>query len=218
MGPGAGDEGAAGRGSSEAAPDAAVIVHPNNPDGRRWRARDLPPARLLVIDESFGDLDPGASLIALAARPGAVVLKSFGKFWGLAGLRLGFAIGDPALLARLAEALGPWPVSGPALSVGAAALADAGWAERARARLAGDARRLDALLAPHAAPAGGTSLFRLRRAPNALALAHRLAAARVLVRTFPWSGELVRVGLPAPDGWGRLEAALAGLARAPRAP
>ncbi len=162
-----------------------------------------------MIDESFCDLAPEASLIALAARPGAVVLKSFGKFWGLAGLRLGFAIGDPALVGRLAQALGPWPVSGPALAIGAAALADRPWAERARARLARDARRLDALLAAHGEPAGGTDLFRLLRVPDAAAFAGRLARARILVRTFPWSRELVRVGLPGPAGWERLEAALA---------
>ena len=191
------------------APDAFVSVHPNNPDGRLWHADELPATRLTVIDESFADLVPDASLVALAARPGVVVLRSFGKFWGLAGLRLGFAIGDPGLLRALAEALGPWPVSGPALAIGAEALADRGWAERTRARLARDARRLDALLARHGAePAGGTDLFRLVRTADAAALRDRLAARRVLVRTFPWSRRMVRVGLPAPASWARLEAAL----------
>ena len=195
---------------AEGPPDAFVAVHPNNPDGRVWRADELPPARLTVIDESFGHLAPGASLIRLAARPGVVVLRSFGKFWGLAGLRLGFAIGDPGLLGRLAEALGPWPVSGPALAIGAEALADRAWAERTRARLARDARRLDAVLARHGAePAGGTDLFRLVRVADAGAFRDRLAAHRVLVRTFPWSDRLVRLGLPAPGAWARLEAALA---------
>ena len=209
-GPGA-DGGPTGVGAPAGAggpAEAVVVVHPNNPDGRRWRAEELPRAPLTVIDESFCDLVPQASLIALAARPGVVVLKSFGKFWGLAGLRLGFAIGDPALIARLAQALGPWPVSGPALAVGAAALDDGRWAERARARLASDARRLDGLLGAHGAPAGGTDLFRLLRVPDAAGFAGRLARARVLVRSFPWSRELVRVGLPGPEGWARLEAAL----------
>ncbi|MGB3555706.1 MAG: aminotransferase class I/II-fold pyridoxal phosphate-dependent enzyme, partial [Jannaschia sp.] len=87
---------------------ARVIVHPNNPDGR-LRTEAEADAPLCVIDESFCDTMPDASLVRLAARPGTVVLKSFGKFWGLAGLRLGFAIARPETLAPLAEALGPWP-------------------------------------------------------------------------------------------------------------
>ena len=120
-----------------AAADALVVVHPNNPDGRLWRAETLPPAPLTVIDESFCDAVPGASLMRLAARPGVLVLRSFGKFWGLAGLRLGFAAGDPALVGALAEALGPWPVSGPALEIGALALEDGRWAEAARSAARG---------------------------------------------------------------------------------
>ena len=198
---------AAGWAVAERGPaDAAVVVHPNNPDGRL--AGVAPDAPLTVIDESFCDALPGATLVAAAARPGALVLKSFGKFWGLAGLRLGFAIGDPALLAALAERLGPWPVSGPALAIGAAALADRGWAAAARIRLHADAARLDALMAPHGALAGGTPLFRLYDC-DAPALHARLARARILSRPFPWSDRRLRLGLPAPDAWPRVEAALA---------
>ena len=198
--------------SDPAPSDALVVVHPNNPDGRLWRAAELPAAPLTVIDESFCDLMPGASMMALAARPGTVVLRSFGKFWGLAGLRLGFAAGEPALIGALAEALGPWPVSGPALEIGAAALDDAPWAEAARARLAADAARLDALvLARGARLAGGTDLFRLYEVADAGAWADHLARARILARTFPWSGRLIRLGLPPPGAWARLGAALAGL-------
>ena len=185
--------------------DAAVAVHPNNPDGRLHPG--APEADLVVIDESFCDADPGASLIAAAARPGTLVLKSFGKFWGLAGLRLGFVIGDAALVDELARRLGPWPVSGPALAIGAAALADADWADRTRARLAADAERLDALMAPHGALAGGTLLFRLY-ACDAPRLHERLARARILSRPFPWSDRRLRLGLPAPGDWPRVEAAL----------
>jgi len=198
-------------GEEATAPAAArVAVHPNNPDGRLWAPADLPEGALTVIDESFCDLMPEASLIALAARPRTLVLKSFGKFWGLAGLRLGFAIGDPALVARLAEGLGPWPVSGPALAVGTAALGDAAWAEATRARLVRDATRLDALLAAAGAEVtGGTALFRLARVGDAAGLAERLARARILVRSFPWSDAEVRVGLPGTEaGWSRLAAAL----------
>ncbi|WP_299836874.1 threonine-phosphate decarboxylase [uncultured Jannaschia sp.] len=188
--------------------EAIVIVHPNNPDGRLHSETDAD-APLAIIDESFCDVTPDSSLIRLAERPGTVVLKSFGKFWGLAGLRLGFAIARPETIARLAEALGPWPVAGPALAIGTAALGDAEWADRTRARLAADAARLDALMAPHGTCLGGTTLFRLYALPDASAFQSRLAHHRIWSRTFPYSDTRLRLGLPPAEGWPRLEAALA---------
>jgi cobalamin biosynthetic protein CobC len=185
---------------------ACVIVHPNNPDGRLWP--DAPDAPLTVIDESFADLCPDLSLIARAARPGTLVLKSFGKFWGLAGLRLGLVAGDPALVGRLAALLGPWAVSGPALAIGARALADTAWADAARHRLAQDAARMDRLFAGTVDLVGGTDLFRLYSGANAPALHERLARARILTRVFPWDPHMIRVGLPPEHGWSRMQAAL----------
>ena len=188
--------------------DAQVVVHPNNPDGRVWQAADIT-APLAIIDESFCDVMPEASLIGLAAQPGRIVLKSFGKFWGLAGARLGFAIGDPALIAKLGEALGPWQVSGPALAVGAAALADWDWADVTRARLASDSNRLDALMIGRGGKVvGGTSLFRLYEVDDAARWQERLARGHVWSRIFPYSKTWLRFGLPAPDRWSQLEAAL----------
>lgn len=190
----------------EAGGEAAVVVHPNNPDGR---LQPVPDAALRVVDESFCDVCPDESQIALADRAGVVVLKSFGKFWGLAGMRLGFAIGDPALVARLGAMVGPWAVSGPALRVGAAALADEGWARETRARLALDAARLDGLmLRAGARLVGGTTLFRLYDVGDAAAWAERLARHRILGRVFPYSSRWLRLGLPDGAGWDRLEAAL----------
>ncbi|MCV6584760.1 MAG: pyridoxal phosphate-dependent class II aminotransferase [Marinibacterium sp.] len=188
--------------------DAQVLVHPNNPDGRIWQAEDLT-APLGIVDESFGDVCPDQSLIALAPQAGRIILKSFGKFWGLAGLRLGFAIGDPALVGALADRLGPWPVSGPALRVGAAALCDTAWADATRARLARDAARLDALFTAQGAQiAGGTTLFRLYRVDDAAAWQTRLARHRIWTRVFPYSRQFLRVGLPPDTGWARIEAAV----------
>lgn len=188
--------------------EARVAVHPNNPDGRLWQAEELA-APLTIIDESFCDVCPDQSLIRLAARPGTIVLKSFGKFWGLAGLRLGFAIGDPALIERLSAWQGPWAVSGPALRTGAQALSDRAWAEATRERLARDAARLDALvLGRGAALAGGTDLFRLYHVDNAAAWQRRLAKARIWSRIFPYSDNYLRLGLPPEEGWDRLAAAL----------
>lgn len=194
---------------TDAAHDALVLVHPNNPDGRLWSADDAD-AGLVIIDESFADVAPDTSLIALAARPGVVVLKGLGKFWGLAGLRLGFAIGDPALICRLAVLIGPWAVSGPALTIGTAALADAGWAGAARARLTEDAARLDALLgAAGAAVVGGTILFRLAEVPDAARWQQALARHHIWTRVFPYSTTWLRLGLPGTEAqWARLEMAL----------
>ncbi len=196
---------AAGWTLDDDARDALVAVHPNNPDGMMWDANalDLP---FTIIDESFCDVFPAQSLIRRAARPGTVVLKSFGKFWGLAGVRLGFAIGDPALIADLAEALGPWPVSGPALAIGAEALADPVWADDACLRLETDAARLDALLtAKGAVVKGGTPLFRLYQVEDAAAAQAHLARHRIWSRVFPYAHDWLRLGLPPPDRWQQVE-------------
>ncbi|MBT9384733.1 pyridoxal phosphate-dependent class II aminotransferase [Pseudooceanicola sp. CBS1P-1] len=187
---------------------ARVLVHPNNPTGAFHAAPG--PAALTILDESFCDIAPEQSLIHLATRPDVLVLKSFGKFWGLAGLRLGFVIGTPARIAALSALMGPWAVSGPALRTGRAALSDPDWAAATRARLMRDAARLDALVtATGATLAGGTPLFRLYDCADAQALQQRLARARIWSRIFPYSTRWIRLGLPAPDRWAQLEKALA---------
>jgi cobalamin biosynthetic protein CobC len=146
----------------------------------------------------------------MAERPGVIVLKSFGKFWGLAGLRLGFAIARPETIDRLAEMIGPWAVSGPGLVTGAAALRDRDWAETTRARLARDADRLDSLMTRAGARvAGGTTLFRLYDVDEAAAWQDRLAQHHIWSRIFPYSDRWLRLGLPGPDAhWAQLEEAL----------
>src|SRR5262249_41910197 len=140
-----------------------------------------------------------------------VVLRSFGKFFGLAGLRLGFALAAPAVARRIAAWLGPWAVSAPALAVAEAALADAAWAQAMRERLHRDAQRLDELLSQSQLELiGGTPLFRLARCPTAKALFEHLGRAGILVRHFPENPTWLRFGLPADEAsWARLRAALA---------
>ena len=194
--------------------DVAVVVNPNNPDGRL-----VPPdalaalagrVGLLVIDEAFADVVPPAWSLAPSPPPNAVVLRSFGKFFGLAGLRLGFAVAAAPWADRLRDALGPWPVGGPALAIGTAALGDAAWAAATRARLAGDAARLDALLRSHGAlPCGGTDLFRLVEVGDAAGWFDGLARAGILTRPFAQQPGRLRFGIPADEiAWRRLDDAL----------
>ena len=201
------------------AADLAIVVNPNNPDGRvvqrdvllaiatRLRAR----GGLLVVDEAFTDAGPDdMSLAAEAACGSIVVLRSFGKFYGLPGLRLGFAIASEGIIARLGASLGPWPVSGPAIAIGAEALGDDAWRARTRAGLARAACRLATLLADSSlAVAGGTDLFKLVRMDDANALHQHLGRKGILVRAFVEHPDLLRFGLP-PDeeGWSRLRDAL----------
>ncbi|MEP4196585.1 MAG: threonine-phosphate decarboxylase [Aliishimia sp.] len=186
--------------------DAKVLVHPNNPDGRLWSPQDLN-CRQLVIDESFADCSPSDSLLHSMNGDDHITLKSFGKFWGLAGIRLGFAISSVKTIARLRMRLGPWSVSGPALSIGATALADQDWADQTRARLTQDAKRLDECLSKLGAQSvGGTTLFRLYDTQDAKSLQTQLAQHKIWSRVFPYNSRWLRLGLPAPADWPRLEA------------
>ncbi|MDX2289130.1 MAG: threonine-phosphate decarboxylase CobD [Hyphomicrobiaceae bacterium] len=193
----------------------AVVVNPNNPDGRRWPRMDLldlcGSVGRLIVDESFVDPEPELSVCPQAGRPGLLVLRSFGKFYGLAGVRLGFVLGSTADVAALAELAGPWPVSGPAITVGCAALADAAWAAATADRLNRDAHRLDRLaLQAGWLPVGGTRLFRLYEVGDAQAAQVRLARRHIWSRAFPYAPTWLRLGLPGADvEWQRLEAALA---------
>jgi len=198
--------------------DLAIVVNPNNPDGRIVSRNDLlaladdlrSRSGILVIDEAFSDVAPDVSLARDVTRGNIVVLRSFGKFFGLAGLRLGFAIAAPEIAARIDAALGPWAVSGPALHIGTAALSDKAWIEATRASLAETARQLDATLKKSGLEiVGGTTLYRLVRTPHADALFQHLGRAGILVRRFTDQPQWLRFGLPANDDeMTRLAAAL----------
>src|SRR5579871_6415515 len=164
----------------------------------------------LIVDEAFADVAPECSVVALCRDLPIVVLRSFGKFFGLAGLRLGFAIARPDLATKIAAALGPWPVSGPALLIGRAALSDHSWIEATRERLKRRADQLDAVLREVGIEiVGGTSLFRLARHRDAQAIHLRLAQHHIWTRSFDHASDLLRFGLPAEDaGLARLASAL----------
>ncbi|MFB6261400.1 MAG: threonine-phosphate decarboxylase, partial [Thiohalorhabdaceae bacterium] len=201
--------------------DVVVLAQPNNPDGRRftpeqlrhWRRRLARREGWLIVDEAFADTQPGASLVDEAGEPGLVVLRSLGKFFGLAGARLGFVASHRAIRAGLAEELGPWAVSGPARMAGRRALADAEWQDQVRRTLAESAQRLEGLLRWGGLdPSGGTELFRWVVIDGVEAWQQALARQGVWVRRFDRLSGL-RFGLPGQEtDWQRLEAALGAVA------
>ena len=195
---------------------AAVLVNPNNPDGRvRTPAELLALAdRLharggtLVVDESFADVAPENS-VAGAAHTAVAVLRSFGKAYGLPGVRLGFVVAPPEFAARVRSATGDWPVGADALAAGLAAYNDGRWLERTRGRLARGAARLDRALARAGfTVVGGTGLFRLASTPDAPDRFLRLCRAGILTRPFADQPAWLRFGLPAPSDFPRVERAL----------
>lgn len=197
--------------------DVLVLTNPNNPTGRlidpatllQWQARLAQKGGLLVVDEAFMDATPQHSLIAHARLPGLIILRSLGKFFGLAGVRCGFVAAAPEFLAKLAAHLGPWAVSHPARWVAQRALADRPWQQAACQTLLHTSERLATLLTRYGLRSpSGCAFFRWVPHEAAEAFAQAFARQAVLVRAFPEHGGL-RFGLPHHDAhWQQLEAAL----------
>lgn len=199
--------------------DVVVLANPNNPDGRLLSRERLLAVHTelaaregtLIVDEAFADVLPAQS-VCQWLRDGLIVFRSFGKFFGLAGLRLGFVLAAERASRRFRHALGDWPVSGPALAVGTAAYRDLEWQAMQRERLISTAARLDALLARAGFTiTGGTALFRLARCVDADAAFRHLASHGILTRPFSSNPTLLRIGLPGDEShWARLSEALIG--------
>jgi L-threonine-O-3-phosphate decarboxylase len=200
--------------------DVLVLINPNNPTAERfepqlllqWQRQLASRGGWLVVDEAFIDATPAQSIAAACGGEGLVVLRSLGKFFGLAGARVGFVLAWPSLLRQLEALLGPWGVSGPAREVARLALQDSRWQQASRQRLHAGSERLAALLARYGMPpAGGTALFQYCTVPAAAAVHRQLAARGILVRQFAEPAAL-RFGLPgSEEQWQRLETALAAL-------
>ncbi|WNL45443.1 threonine-phosphate decarboxylase CobD [Dyella sp. BiH032] len=198
--------------------DVVVLIHPNNPGGERFEREALLAlhAQLsrrggwLLVDEAFIDATPEQSLCMGTARPGLIVLRSVGKFFGLAGARAGFVMAEPSLLAQLHERLGPWSLGGPARHAVKLALRDSAWQAAQRQRLQSASERLAALLARHGLmPDAGCAFFQWCRIARAAALQGALARRGVWVRLFEHPASL-RFGLPGDEAaFARLEEALA---------
>ncbi|XSG82188.1 MAG: threonine-phosphate decarboxylase CobD [Methyloligella sp. ZOD6] len=197
---------------------ALIVVNPNNPTGRvvpvavlRRLAAELESrGGLLVVDEAFADVVEEPISLIPELPPSAVALRSFGKMYGLPGLRLGFAVADPKIAAQLRDDLGPWAVPVPALAVGAAALGDDAWLAEMRTVLQESGARMESLFFAHDCEiVGGTPLFRLIAHDDAGNLALALGAAGLYVRQFPERPAWLRFGLPGDESaWQRLESAL----------
>ncbi|RMR94672.1 Threonine-phosphate decarboxylase [Pseudomonas coronafaciens pv. garcae] len=197
--------------------DVLVVVNPNNPTGLHlsteslleWHARLAECGGWLVVDEAFMDNTPALSLATETWRIGLIVLRSFGKFFGLAGVRLGFVLAEPVLLKALAQEIGPWSVSGPTRIIGQACLGDVQGQEHQRERSDRARDRLVALLEQYGlAPDGGCALFQWLVTAQAQTLYEFCARRGVLLRLFagstPESGSL-RFGLPGEEAdWHRL--------------
>jgi L-threonine-O-3-phosphate decarboxylase len=197
--------------------DVVVLIHPNNPGGERFDPDALLHAHAelakrggwLVVDEAFMDVTPQHSLCRYAGREGLIVLRSVGKFFGLAGARAGFVCASSDLLHALCEQLGPWTLSGPSRHVLRHALGDRAWQAQARTRLLRASERLAALLSAHGLPpTAGCGLFQWCRRDDALRIHRGLAQQGILTRLFETPASL-RFGLPPDDtAFARLDKAL----------
>jgi cobalamin biosynthetic protein CobC len=197
--------------------DVMVVCNPNNPTGEAVPRADLlawaealaARGGWLVVDEAFADTDGMHSVADATQSPGLVVLRSVGKFFGLAGLRLGFVAAHDNILLPLADLLGPWAVSGPAQQVARAALEDTAWQRNTQERLAAAGARLRTLLANHGIYGSGTALFQWWPEERPEAFHDHMARRGIWVRLFREASRGIRLGLP-PDeaGWQRLEQAL----------
>lgn len=198
--------------------DLLLLINPTNPSGRtfsveqllQWHQQLAARGGWLVVDEAFIDPTPDQSLAVFCDREGLIVLRSVGKFFGLAGARVGFVLAVPSLLNGLAELLGPWAVSGPSRWLVTQALADTDWHQQTIRQLHHQSDRLHGVLtAAGLKPAAGTALFQYCPTPRAAEIYQQLRDAGVLVRYFEQPSAL-RFGLPAEDNnsWQQLIDAL----------
>ena len=196
-----------------------ILANPNNPDGRILERAALSEVLArrrkdgwLIIDEAFADTHPDISMASdIADDRKLVVFRSFGKFFGLAGLRLGFVLGPRPVLAQYRALLGAWPLSAAAIAIGTAAYADDAWITTMRARLIAEAQALDAILAKHDyKPIGNSPLFILIEKCGADTLFTHLAQNAILTRPFDYAPDWLRIGLPgSAENLTRLDIALA---------
>jgi cobalamin biosynthetic protein CobC len=195
--------------------DVAVLVNPNNPDGNRIAPGDIAAlaeargGKWTIVDEAFCDAEPGLSVAGKTGGDGLLMLRSLGKFFGLAGLRVGFVIGAPDVIAAIEARLGPWSVGAAALAITARALSDTDWINAARVTLSESRAEMEKLLSDAGFTIlGGTDLFILAEHGNAAGIYEQLGHAGILIRTFDDHPTWLRFGLAGHSNMARLKAAL----------
>lgn len=116
-----------------------LVINPNNPSGIQFSIQQiiewsgmLSGRAFVIVDEAFIDTCVGESLLNLKLPNNIVVLRSFGKFFGLAGIRLGYVFANDSLLARFRQCLTCWQINGPAQAVAIKALSDEVWQKAAQ--------------------------------------------------------------------------------------
>ncbi len=200
--------------------EVLLVCNPNNPTGQKyaaetllaWHAALARRGGWLVVDEAFMDSTPQHSLASQSGQAGLWVLRSLGKFFGLAGLRVGFLLGEPTALAQVAALLGPWTLAGPSQYLAELALADRSWQQQMRAQLPVQSANLAQLLTQYGLPPyGGTDLFQYVQHPGAHQFHQSLAQHGVWTRYFA-APQALRFGLPSEADWPRLAQALRPLA------
>ena len=197
--------------------DVVVLINPNNPTGARfgmdecldWHRTLQKREGWLIVDEAFMDTTPEQSLVRVADRPGLIVLRSLGKFFGLAGARVGFVFSHPIFLEFLGDLLGPWTISGPSRAIARHALTDHYWQQKMRLQLGVNGQRLKNLLMQYdLTPSGGTDLFQWVQSSKADLIHETLARQAIWTRLFE-EPTAMRFGLPGSEAhWRQLEQAL----------
>jgi cobalamin biosynthetic protein CobC len=204
--------------------DVVLLINPNNPAGTTVSKDYLHATATklaqkggwLIVDEAFADSDPQESLVTCEQWPhNLVVLRSVGKFFGLAGARAGFLFAPENVMRLMHELLGPWTVSGPTRWAVKQALVDHNWQKQNRERINQASQRLNALLTDYLTDKlAGTALFTTVFLSDAVQCHHLLCQQQVLTRLCDEENAL-RFGLPADEaGWHKLEIALAALKQA----
>lgn len=199
--------------------DVVLLCNPNNPTAAIFATQDLlnlhselqKRGGWLVVDEAFMDVTPEHSIAQHAHLAGLFVLRSLGKFFGLAGARVGFLLANQQQLIKVQEELGPWSVTGASRFIAKQALTDQAWQQNARKQLTQNSQRLALLLSRYGLqPQAGTGLFQFVPAKQAKTWQQQLAKQGIWVRHFPELSAL-RFGLPAEKDWGKLENGLRNL-------
>lgn len=197
--------------------DVLLLCNPNNPSGHRytglqlqaWQHQLAERGGWLIVDEAFMDVTPEHSIAFATGREGLIVLRSLGKFFGLAGARVGFVLAWPELLNQVQELLGPWHISGPSRLAAIQALSDQAWQQQMRVQLLNGQQRLTDMLCRYGlAPTATTALFQWLAHPAAATLHRQFAERAILTRLFAQPNSL-RFGLPGNESqWQQLEQAL----------